>query len=1104
VVRVPACAFALALSSVLWLVAPMVAAGYPPPVCERSGTTLTIAGQGTDMAVIRSGNAILVNGADCAGATVTNVDDVKFTTLFWAHAEISLRGGQLAPGATDRPDDANDEIKFRINGVDPGDPPGGCSPILTILGTDAAENFGRGTGSPDLNGDGDADVTGFEQLTIEGRGGNDRIAGDGAFQNSCVTSFHAVGGDGDDELYGGDHGGTLDGGPGNDHLVGSWYRDELRGGPGADLLEADGSAHPAESGDVLAGGPGPDVLRCVSDPTFDMHDVVSFEDAPGPVTASLADGSATNDGSGSVDQISGCESVIGSPYGDTLTGSALDEDFQGKAGDDTIHGGGGDDHVDGGDGADSLHGGDGADLLIGDVGDNHLFGDGGSDMLRARRGAETYDGGTGSDTVDLDDAGGGVVADLASGRITFADHRPDAPITGVENLWGPYGGNSLPSTLMGDAGPNVLRGHGIGDLLRGGPGDDTLQGSIADYSQVPAPVTVRDKAVTDDGQGGQDTLYLQDGFRGTSRGDDIEWDPYSSIVTIEGLGGDDRIVGGSTLDGGAGNDHLTSTWKYGARFRGGPGADVITGGDGPDTVDYSQATGGTIVRLDLDTTPTDGDGAADVLSSIESAVGSTHDDALTASGADAHIEGLAGDDVIHGGTGDDRINGGPGNDELDGGLGHDLLTFAQELPREAFSGGAKVDLRSGLAEQDGHGGRDALTGFEDVTGTPNSDVIDGDDGPNTLSSGSGAADLIRGHGGDDVLDETYHPAFNPLDAPTLEGGPGEDRLIAGKTAAVMRGGAGDDELVAEHESRPVADYADAPTGVVVHAESDTIDDGFGTVDHLAGADYVFSYRGSPHADLMDGSGQIGSRFDGAGGADRLIGGTGTDLFDGGPGDDEISGGDSWDLLTGGPGSDVVSGGNGDDRMELIDGEGDVGRCGDGTDQVNADDADALDNDCETVHRGSPPPDDPPPSDPPPSNPPPSSPPSTGGSTHQWPSSDSGAPASPPLEFMGTPSRLDTRPATLWASRTPKPRLLSLASDELVTALIRAKRCTASGAKPCAHSVTVWTSRHKPVEAETLFRVPKRIAQRHRLRYYAIAVDAGENTTTVRAPAPRRR
>jgi Ca2+-binding RTX toxin-like protein len=860
---------------------------------------------------------------------------------------------------------------------------------------------------------------------------------------------------------------------------------------------------------VLAGGPGPDVLRCFGDPNSDAHDVVSFEDAPGSVTASLADGTVTNDGSGSVDQVSGCESVIGSPYADNLTGSSVDEVFQGNGGDDTIDGGAGDDTVDGGDGTDTLHGGEGKDLLIGAAGDNRLFGDGGSDMLRARTGAETFDGGTGSDTVDLDDAGGGVVADLASGRITFADHRPNVPITGVENLWGPYGGNSLPSTLIGDAGPNVLRGHGIGDLLRGGQGDDTLQGSIADYSQVPAPVTVRDRVVTNDGEGGLDTLYQQDGFRGTARADDIEWDPYSSIVTIEGLGGDDRIVGGSTLYGGSGNDHLASTWKYGARFRGGPGADVITGGDGPDTVDYSQAAGAAIVRLDLDTTPTDGDGALDVLSNIENATGSSHDDTLVAGDASAVLNGLGGRDLIRGGGGDDKVNGGAGDDDLDGGAGRDGLGFGPTSEGGGFAGGAVVDLHSGVAERDAQGGRDTVKGFEDVVGTPMTDSIDGDDGPNEIDGGNGGDDVLRGRGGDDLLDETRYSEQAPLDHTTLDGGSGNDRLVGDRTAATLRGGAGDDTLVGDHWGTAVADYSDAPAGVFVHEAAKTVDDGFGTTDHIDGAHYSVSYRGSPHADVMDGTGYVDervgnaiwSRFDGASGDDRLIGGDVGDVLDGGPGHDEISGNGGGDWITGGAGADVVSGDTGDDRFELIDGEADLARCGDGTDQVNADDADALDNECETVHRGSPPADDPPPPDPPPSDPPSS----TGGATHQSPPGDAHATApAPPLEFMGTPSRFDTRPPTLWASRSSKPRLLSVASDELVTAVVRAKRCAVTAATKCARSVTVWTSRPKSVEDDTLFRVPKRVTQRHHLRYYAIAVDTGGNTTTIRAPAPRGR
>src|SRR5262245_2778866 len=128
--------------------------------------------------------------------------------------------------------------------------------VPTILGTDGPDVI-KGTPGRDV---------------IAGLGGDDQIGGG---QNDIIC-----GGDGNDRL---------NGGSGNDTLFGEGGdNDFLDGGPGNDMMDAGGS----------------------------RFDAIVFFDATGPVTASLATGTATGQGT------------------DTFTGA---NELHGGQGDDTFH-----------------------------------------------------------------------------------------------------------------------------------------------------------------------------------------------------------------------------------------------------------------------------------------------------------------------------------------------------------------------------------------------------------------------------------------------------------------------------------------------------------------------------------------------------------------------------------------------------------------------------------------------------------------------------------------------------------------------------------------------------------------------------------------------
>lgn len=114
--------------------------------------------------------------------------------------------------------------------------------------------------------------------------------------------------------------------------------------------------------DTLDGGTGDDEL--VGNHGIDR---VDYGTSGGPVTADLATGEATGDGS---DMLVGVEHLVGSPYDDSLTGDSN---------------------------ANEISGGEGNDMMLGEKGDDYLLGDAGDDLLDGGQDTDTLDGGVGND-----------------------------------------------------------------------------------------------------------------------------------------------------------------------------------------------------------------------------------------------------------------------------------------------------------------------------------------------------------------------------------------------------------------------------------------------------------------------------------------------------------------------------------------------------------------------------------------------------------------------------------------------------------------------------------------------------------------------------------
>ena len=267
-----------------------------------------------------------------------------------------------------------------------------------------------------------------------------------------------------------------------------------------------------------------------------------------------------------------------------------------------------------------------------------------------------------------------------------------------------------------------------------------------------------------------------------------------------------------------------------------------------------------------------------------------------------HLTGTGGNDLLCGAGGDDTLNGGAGSDHLQGDSGSDTVTYP-----DAPHPGVYVNLAT---QRTLVGDDDYLASIENATGSPQTDFLLGDDGPNVLrgsedgtcapgycsapctasSNPSICGDVIQGYGGADELvggdgydwigggegdDRLYgHAAYD-----ALSGGPGND---------VIDGGPGEDSVVYLFQPSPV--QVDRAAGTATGEGDDSIVDvsdmiGSPRDDTLSGDDAPNRINGFWGHDTIDGRGGDDPALWGDRGNDTLHGGMGDDQLDGGPGRD---------------------------------------------------------------------------------------------------------------------------------------------------------------------------------------------------------------------------
>jgi Ca2+-binding RTX toxin-like protein len=405
----------------------------------------------------------------------------------------------------------------------------------------------------------------------------------------------------------------------------------------------------------------------------------------------------------------GDDIVIGGMAPDELRGDSGWDWLDGRQGDDRIYGGADNDVLLGRAGSDGLFGQAGDDYLFGGV-DNDtwsvagggLFGGAGNDIIVGAGGSDDMDGGEGDDTFIIDQDGGGtwdwmygrngsdtisyerfvavegqtvvqgwphlrgrlptsyngVAIRLDShhtfpweqdGRLIYGDGMSSIEnVTGSRHndyLWGDHVNN----VLKGGAGEDTLDGAGGDDTLEGGAGADFLFGWVGQdtlsYAGSKAGVFVSlrtNEAFGGDAEG--DTWGEMENVRGSRFADELTGLGSASIVShLYGEGGDD--------------------W-----FNWSGGNDWFFGGEGFDTVDYSQSGGPIYINLNGATQSGDWAGSNSRYDSIESFIGSRFNDAIV--GRLGEI-----DETFAGGAGNDYLCGYGGSDTYVFGLGDGFDTI---------------------------------------------------------------------------------------------------------------------------------------------------------------------------------------------------------------------------------------------------------------------------------------------------------------------------------------------------------------------------------------------------------------------------------------------
>jgi Ca2+-binding RTX toxin-like protein len=523
-----------------------------------------------------------------------------------------------------------------------------------------------------------------------------------------------------DVLTGNTSANALGGGLGNDSLDGGTGSDTLSGGDGADVYtvqdagdvvsETNASTSTAESDlvlsylasytlgtnveqgrimnaaaanltgnahdNILIAGTGNNVLTGGTG-----NDIASYAfNASGVTLSLLLAGAQVVAGSGS-DTLAGIEGLTGSAFADHLTGNTAANVLDGGAGNDTMIGGDGadtysvDSAVDAVTETNASTAASEIDLVLSylasytlgsnveqgrvmSAGAASLTGNALNNLLVAGLGNNSLTGAAGTDTVSYAFSAAAVTVSLAVTTAQATGGSGSDTLFGVENLVGTdfadkLTGTSLANEFIGGLGNDSLYGGFGSDTMNGGDGADTY--SVQDAGDV---VTETNATV---GAAQSDIVFS-----------------YLASYTLSA-----NVEQGSIMN--AGLASLTGNGMDNLLFAG-KGDNVLTGGDGYDTLSYATgALSGVTVSLAVATAQATGGSGSDTLATIEHLTGSAFADTLTGNALANVLSGAVGNDILNGMEGNDVLTGSAGNDTLTGGWGTDQLSGGADSDVFAYS-----------------------------------------------------------------------------------------------------------------------------------------------------------------------------------------------------------------------------------------------------------------------------------------------------------------------------------------------------------------------------------------------------------------------------------
>jgi Ca2+-binding RTX toxin-like protein len=339
-------------------------------------------------------------------------------------------------------------------------------------------------------------------------------------------------------------------------------------------------------------------------------------------------------------------------------------------------------------------------------------------------------------------------------------------------------------------------------------------------------------------------------------------------------------------------------------------------------------------------------------------VGSAGDDVLDGLAGNDTLDSGSGNDTLIGGEGDDYFRPGSGADNIDGGVGNDTLSIYNPTDT-ANTTLVYTDVINGGTISGGFNNGTTFKNIEylQVTTGSGNDIIN-----ITAATGTTYTNVYSGAGNDTIVGSAT-ASYNLLNGEegndSITGGAGADTLLGGSGSDTLIGGAGDDYLNPEKGADSIdggAGYdniyinvSDTANVTLVYTNANTggtITGGFNNGSTIKNIEQIVYISGSGNDSInVSAVTGFGTNINGGAGNDTIVGSaTGSsEQLNGGDGNDSIVGGTGNNYLYGQAGNDTLTGGAGSDTLN--------GSTGDDTYIINANTDKGTDNISEYANNG---------------------------------------------------------------------------------------------------------------------------------------------------------